>query len=356
MRVDFLIVGQGLAGSLLAWTLLQRGCSVFVVDDGSRNASQVAAGIVNPVTGMRLAKTSGIDGLLPAAIECYSKLSSFFGRPFFIGKPMFRLLRSDAERLQALKRQQQPEYAGYIGDISPNAPSLPGFDAPYGVLEQKLCGHLLTTPLLTCLKNYFEALNIFTISQIDYENFHLGAKVSWQGITAEQTVFCEGYRMSNNPWFNQLPLQPVKGEIVTLHQTKPLPNAIVNYGHWLLPGDDETFRIGATFDRLNTGLDITHQGKSALLNALEAVNPDLACSPLVRQEAGIRPCSADRYPLIGRHPNPALDRLSVFNGFGAKGSLQIPWYGERFADYLLTHRSLPADCDIRRFETSAITS
>ncbi len=54
---DFLIVGQGLAGSLLAWELMQRGAKVLIVDNGMPNASQVAAGLINPITGMRFAKT-----------------------------------------------------------------------------------------------------------------------------------------------------------------------------------------------------------------------------------------------------------------------------------------------------------
>jgi len=51
--VDFLIVGQGLAGSLMAWELMQRGKTVLIVDNGLENASRVAAGLINPVTGMR---------------------------------------------------------------------------------------------------------------------------------------------------------------------------------------------------------------------------------------------------------------------------------------------------------------
>ncbi|HHH13042.1 MAG TPA: FAD-dependent oxidoreductase, partial [Thiolapillus brandeum] len=31
---DFLVLGQGLAGSLLAWRLLRRGRRVLVMDDG----------------------------------------------------------------------------------------------------------------------------------------------------------------------------------------------------------------------------------------------------------------------------------------------------------------------------------
>jgi hypothetical protein len=39
----------------------------------------------------------------------------------------------------------------------------------------------------------------------------------------------------------------------------------------------------------------------------------------------------------------------IFNGFGAKGSLQIPWYSKRFADYLLNNIPLPSACNIDRY-------
>ena len=64
MQVDFLIVGQGLAGTLLAQALRSRGQSVAVVDDGWRSsASQVAAACANasesPVTSATPWKISG---------------------------------------------------------------------------------------------------------------------------------------------------------------------------------------------------------------------------------------------------------------------------------------------------------
>ena len=56
--------------------------------------------------------------------------------------------------------------------------------------------------------------------------------------------------------------------------------------------------------------------------------------------------TADRYPLLGRHPQqPAL---WVCNGFGARGALSIPWYTDRLAAHLRTGQSLPAEADIDR--------
>ena len=74
MPVEVLIVGQGLAGSLLAWQLIEHGFRVLVIDDGAENASQVAAGLINPVSGLRLLKTADSETLLAAAHALYRQL------------------------------------------------------------------------------------------------------------------------------------------------------------------------------------------------------------------------------------------------------------------------------------------
>ena len=52
-QVDFIIVGQGIAGTLLAHDLLEKGHSVYIIDKPMiASASKVAAGLINPV-GMK---------------------------------------------------------------------------------------------------------------------------------------------------------------------------------------------------------------------------------------------------------------------------------------------------------------
>ena len=53
IAIDFLIIGQGLAGTVLAWNLIQRGRSVIVLDrEDESTSSKVAAGLINPFVGM----------------------------------------------------------------------------------------------------------------------------------------------------------------------------------------------------------------------------------------------------------------------------------------------------------------
>ena len=350
MQTDFLIIGQGLSGSLLAWKLLRRGCKVVVIDNGTSNASLVAAGIINPITGMRFAKSPDVDTFLPKARHCYHQLSAFFGQAFYVDKPMLRIFRNGAELAQCRLRQPQKSYAPYLGNLYATERQIDEFSTPFGFIEQLQTGHLLTVPLLAHLKNYLTGQNALRQASFDCQDITTDDEISWQDIKAKQVVFCEGHQATHNPWFSWLPWRPVKGEILTLNHPTKLPDAILNYGHWLLPSTQCKVRVGATFDREHIDCQPTEAGKNLLLKALAHYHPRLAQLSIIDHEAGIRPCTADRYPIIGRHPRHT--NLALFNGFGAKGSLQIPWYCERFADYLLQNQPLPATCDLRRYQAS----
>lgn len=344
--IDYLIIGQGLAGSLLAWELIQRGCKVVVVDNGRENASQVAAGLINPITGMRFVKSTDVDTLLPAAKHRYSQLADFFQQAFYIEKPMLRIFRSESEFTNAGKRLNNPDYRPYLGDIRPLGDGIGHLATPFGFLEQQQTGYLLTRSLLSCLKAYFIANDSYRQADIDYRDIRLQPSLRWQDIAPRRIIFCEGYRATQNPWFCGLPFQPVKGEILTLEHQAELVDKILNYGNWLIPLNDHQIRIGATFDRESLDTRITEQGKIDLLNALSQISPTLTHATLINHQANIRPCTQDRQPFIGSHP--MHKQLAIFNGFGAKGSLQIPWHSRHFADALLNGTPLSKTCNIER--------
>lgn len=350
MHIDFLIIGQGLAGSLLAWELMQRNCKVVLIDNGQENASQIAAGLVNPITGMRFVKSTDVDSLLPTAKHCYSQLSGFFQQEFYNEKPMLRLFRSDQELINCIKRLNSPDYQAYLGEITPPNYPIDNLVAPFGFLEQKQTGYLLTRPLLSCLKEFFIARDSYRLADFDYRDVQIQPSLRWQDIFPKQIIFCEGYKATQNPWFSWLPFQPVKGEILTLEHQTAAPDKILNYGNWLIPLSTNKIRIGATFDRENLNTQATEQGKDELLNALAQVSPPLTHATLINHQANIRPCTLDKQPFLGHHPQH--QQLAIFNGFGAKGSLQMPWHSQHFADTLLNDTPLLHSCNIQRhYET-----
>jgi len=97
--------------------------------------------------------------------------------------------------------------------------------------------------------------------------------------------------------------------------------------------------IHVTSARKKTGLDELRAGLAGLLTRSDDIE-------VVEHAAGVRPATADRNAFLGTHPEQP--RLHLFNGFGARGALSIPWYATRMADHLLQGRPLPAEADLAR--------
>jgi glycine/D-amino acid oxidase-like deaminating enzyme len=345
MDIDFLIVGQGLAGSLLAWRLLKAGFTLRIVDYGNENASQIAAGLINPVSGQRLVKALNTEYLLSSALQCYRELEAFFAEQFFIEMPMLRILQSQQQKKYAHNRLQQSDYQSFISSW---LPSIDGVQTDYGVLQQVQTGYLRTRLLLSCLQKWFINSGNFLQSGLDYFDIQQVPALQWQALKPRYIVFCEGYQGIFNPWFGGLPFQLAKGEIITGEATKPLPVAgsILNYGKWLIPLPGG-FKTGATFDSEHINVNITKSAEDSLLTALRLACPGLEIGKLIEHKAGVRPTTLDKKPFIGAHPK--YRNLLIFNGFGGKGSLSIPWYSEIFIEAILGRQQLPADCDISRY-------
>jgi len=67
--IDFIIIGQGIAGSVLSYKLVNRGYSIQVVDAYSElNSTMASAGIMNPITGRSFVKTWKVETLWKEAI------------------------------------------------------------------------------------------------------------------------------------------------------------------------------------------------------------------------------------------------------------------------------------------------
>ena len=98
MKIDYLIVGQGLAGSFLAWNLITQGKSVCIVDQSHKDCSSfAAAGMINPITGKRLVLSPRCDDLLPFAKNVYLQLEQQFNVRFFESKKIIRLFKDESE-------------------------------------------------------------------------------------------------------------------------------------------------------------------------------------------------------------------------------------------------------------------
>jgi hypothetical protein len=105
----YIIVGQGLAGTILAHHFLEAAIPFEMWDSPAThfNSSQAAGGIFNPVTGRKLEQTWLADELFPYLFDFYPRLEALLGTRFFFPMPLFRPFANEEMKnwLEARKDQ-----------------------------------------------------------------------------------------------------------------------------------------------------------------------------------------------------------------------------------------------------------
>jgi glycine/D-amino acid oxidase-like deaminating enzyme len=343
---DLLIVGAGLAGSILTYRLTLAGQKVLLVSDPSTpSASRVAAGLINPVTGQRLVLQESIEELLASAQHFYHDIEARFDINILHEREMLRVFRSEKEKLVWENRIRDPAYHPYIDHELHDDP---GINTDHGAFLQHHTSYLDTNTMLDALHQWFRKQEILIEAPLLYSDVTIEAdNIQWQAVQAGRVIFCEGWRGQKNPWFDWLPFQPAKGEILTLSTDSTIPVHMINRGKWLLPINEGTFKLGATYDRSELNETVTEDAKQELLDALEHIFLSRPAVRVTNHMAGVRPGTKDKQPFVGLHPEHA--QMGIFNGFGSKGSLMIPWYAEQFTCHLVDGTPLPERADIRRW-------
>ena len=252
----YLIIGQGLAGSLLAWRLLQNGVPVEIVDAGDPNAaSRVAPGIVNPLAGARLKPSWRVDEQISAGKLLYREIEQALGvDPFFHPTPIIRVVKDEKQRQYFEQRRDDSVARQYIGEeLSPGSLG-ERVDDPYGSFVANDSSWLNSAAMIGALRDRWLAEGILHPEPLDYSDIEIancGAK--WRGKPYQTIVFCEGWRGRINPWFDRIPWNPARGEMLTLELLSepflqgPYAQGILNRSKWILPLADGTYRAGASY-------------------------------------------------------------------------------------------------------------
>lgn len=346
MHYDYIVVGQGLAGSLLSYFLIDKGKRVRVYDHPNKpKASRVAAGIFNPFTGRKLVKTWFADELFPYLLDFYRRLEQRLEIKLLHELPMYRPFLSIREQNEWGGRFFEPGYSSYIDSIVSQEDHLSEVENPLGGMMMKQCGYVDISKLIDSIGRLLYQLNSLKRESFSIEGLHIESNgVKYQEISASRIVFCDGPYLTNNKYFNWLPIRPVKGELLEINLEKPI-DFIINRGVFVLPVDGAYCKVGATFDNHHLDWNETSKAKDQLVMKLEKLLK--VPYKIVGQKAGIRPASADRRPFIGNHPE--FEPLAVFNGLGTKGVSLAPYLIEQFFEFMENGIPLLPDVSISRY-------
>lgn len=343
MHVTTLIVGQGLAGSLLARRMASHG-TVAVVDPSEPNASRVAAGLMTPLTGRKFRLTPEYPALFNRARTAYRELGVF--NPISV----YRMFADAEQRAAGLVRATEPDCAPFIDRILDNSGRLDSglTDAFGGVLMR---GAWIDLPRLLDETRHWLA-DRYVESRVSSAEMLDGSEdVTWKGIVAERVVWCDGWRaMLPGGLWSDIPWEPAKGEALDLKSDVKEKPYVLNREGWALPLGDGRWRTGTNWDwSVQDEAPTAAQATKLLARYTGYFSQPTQCE-VVGHVAGVRPCTRDNRPCIGQHLS--RPRHFLLNGLGPRGTVWAPTAVDHLEQLIVNGIPVPTELSASRLKSS----
>jgi glycine/D-amino acid oxidase-like deaminating enzyme len=345
MKFDYLIVGSGLSGVMLCEALRKRGKTFKVISNKSQQASIVASGLYNPVVLKRFNKAWDAEKHLPVAMSAYEELELFLGIKIDYKLPIYRLFSSIEEQNNWIIASDKISLKPYlISNIKSNINQ--NIYAPYGYGEVKNTGRIDTKLLLESYSNVLNNEKLISHESFEYDKLKISNKLVYKAIESENIIFSEGFGVRQNPFFNYLPIEGTKGELIIINAPKLNSEVIIKSSVFIIPIGKNNYLVGSTYAWDDFNNDPTINAKNKLLNKLDKL---ILCPyKVVYQRAGIRPTVIDRRPLVGQHKSH--QNLYILNGLGSRGVLIAPTVANALINLIEDKLPLQKEINISRFD------
>lgn len=307
----WLIAGQGLAGTCLAFEFLDRDILFRIIDPNTGGSTRVAAGLLNPITGKNFEPSWRIEDFYPCSIAFFKKIESSLGAKLWHDMPILRLASSEKEWSKISSKLSHPKIRPWLH--TEQTPTPPSF---YGSITLNGGGWIDTPQFLKITREYFLKLGIIETGKLDSQ--------------IPNTILCQG---SDGLIPNQLgPHRCAKGEILTVIADWPETHIRIGAGGWLIPIGDNHFRIGSTYEWNHLDNLPTKTG----VERISAIAEKLGGNDfkIIDHLAGIRPILRRSQPLIGKDSSGNW----IFNALGSKGTLYAPEMANMLAAWICENK------------------
>ncbi|KUJ51204.1 NAD(P)/FAD-dependent oxidoreductase [Chryseobacterium sp. JAH] len=341
-NVDYIIVGDGYAALFFAHQLTKNKKSFVIFSEGRKSASQISAGIVNPVVLKKFTTFWRAQEQLDFLKISLAEIEKYTGVNYLIDASIHRIFHDENEQRLWSKKAQTEELSNFLNQ---NFKSVEGVrnDFNTGIVDQSarlnvngFFGDLLTfhenNAQLIKEKFYYDELNI--------------DESTYQNIKFSKIIFCEGMAVKNNPYFSDIPVIPNKGHHIRIRLSMPIhENITIKKKHFLFPLNDDLYFYGGTYDRDQLHEHVDESAVEQLRNGLSEFYPN--DFDIEEVHFGFRPTVKDRRPIVGRHFEH--HNLYVFNGLGARGILNGCYFSKSLYDFIESNVDLPEEICLDRF-------
>ncbi len=345
IKIDYLIVGCGLAGIAFAETCLRNSKSILVFDNHSQTSSTIAAGLYNPVILKRFSGLQDAQQHIDLLNVFYKSIEDKLKIQVDFKIPILRKFFSIEEQNNWYSASDKPDLSPFLSLVLIKDKYV-GIDSPFDFGEVLQTGYVDTALLLKSYHSYLINQNLFFNEAFEYDQikFNMDA-ISYKNIIAKHIIFAEGFGMHSNPFFNDLPLEGTKGELFIIKAPELDLNVIVNTSVFVLPLGNDLFKVGATYNWSDKTNLPTQEGKEELIERIkEILNCDFE---IVKHFAGVRPTVKDRKALIGTHNTHK--NIHILNGMGTRGVMLAPTMAKKLFENIELGNPIDLSINIERF-------
>ncbi len=344
-----LIVGGGLAGTTLAFRLWQNQKSFVLMDTGAgKLSSAVASGLINPVVVKHFGLSWMAKRLVPEAVKMYQNLEEITSSKFFHPLNIFRSFHQPEDILLWNRRRNEEDNTRFFME---EAPAPPLTLSPFGGGIIKNAARVDVEVFMQKTRKFLLDKNLLRSEKFDYTNLQQPSQSEWLYMDEkfERVVFCQGIQSAENPWFQWLPVNPLKGQLLKVNHPFLSNQQAISRKIFILPQGGQSFKVGATYEHSreegNTreGIEQLTSGFKELIRGEE----EDAGFEITETYYGFRPTIPDRRPVLGEHP--INKGLYVFNGLGSKGYMLAPWFSEHLYNHIFEGKPLMEEVSVLRY-------
>jgi len=334
MSKKILIAGGGVVGCMTAFSLIQRGYEVTIVDKGTLGGESTWAGggIMFPLLPWKYKPAVNTLALAGARLypELSAKLLSETGiNPEYEVNGMLVLPDFDLDLALSwcqdnnLTAQLQPTNSQKLALWLPQV------------------AQIRPPRLIKAIRAWLQNHGAHIVENTELMPLSSGAVIkTWQAtdgsqFAADYYVVCSGSWSSKllGTQANGLEIKPIRGQMLLYAQTElTLKHMIYQDGFYLIPRRDGHLLAGSTLEDVGYDKSTTQTARDELHAKAISVMPSLADVPVIKHWSGLRPGSLDNIPSIKQHDN--IPNLFLNTGHFRYGATMAPASAEILADLI----------------------
>lgn len=341
-NVDYIIVGDGYAGLFFAHRLIKNNKSFVLFSEGRKSASQISAGIINPVVLKKFTTFWKAQEQIDFLKNTLEEIASYTGKNYLVDQSIHRIFHDENEQKLWLKKSGNEDLSGFL---NPNFESLNGVKNDFLSGKVNQSARLNVSGFFAGLFGFLEKNDHLVREKFDYEHLK-PSESSYKDFGFKNIIFCEGMGVKENPYFSEIAVNPNKGHHIKVRLSEKTPDVTIKKKHFLFPTDNGLHFYGGTYDREQLHHHIDESAVNQLVNGLSEFYPhDFEVKEV---HFGFRPTVKDRRPIMGRHEN--FENLYVFNGLGARGILNGSYFANDLYRFIEDNIPLHEEVALNRFK------